>query len=220
MFRKTIEPAAHLSHSAYERALGAEFAELHPQLQRYLGAIPVGGVGVGVGVFHDAGLRIRTLRPLFALLGGLGIAFPERGEDVPFRVHNRPEADGSVSAVRTFSFASGEREMRDRIGVTPRGLVDRLGRGGLLEVELAAGVRAGILRLESRRLALRIRGIRLPLPRIVRVTLQEEALPGSDGAQRVTVDVRAPLLGQVYGYAGTFRYRVEMPAEASPPHCR
>jgi hypothetical protein len=196
--------------SVYARVLGDDFARLHPQLQRYFGGMPAGEVGVGTGRYDHAGLRVRALRPLFALLGRRGIAFPEHGVGVPFTVRNTQDGDGALHAARTFEFPGAVRTMRDVMRVVDGRLVDRLGAMGELEVELALAVSDGDLRMDSRRLGLRWGRLRVPLPRIVRVSLEERAI--ENGEQRVRVRVVTPLIGEVYGYAGTFRYARTSPA--------
>lgn len=200
--------------SVYERALGDAFASLPSQLRAYFGPIPPGYEGVGAGVFEEAGLRFRILRPAFALAARLGIAFPERGVDVAFDVCNAPAIDGSRRGIRRFRFGAATRVMIDRMDVIGGRLVDRLGRGGLLEVELDAHVRENSVRLSSRRLALRVRNRRVPLPRVMRVEVVEEVVDGPPGGQAVTVRVSAPVLGEIYGYRGVFSYAVIRRAES------
>jgi hypothetical protein len=192
--------------SVYERVLGTTFASLDPGLRRYFGSIPRGFVGFGSGTYRSAGLRARALRPLFALLGRWGIAFAEFGEDVPFTIRNVEHPDGSRGAVRTFEFFRATRTMSDVMRVERGRIVDRLGLNGVLEVEFDAHVSGGRLRMESSLLAARLFGLRLPLPRIVRVVLVEETQAG--GTQSVDVRMRAPVLGDIYGYSGTFTYEL------------
>ncbi|CDK00177.1 conserved hypothetical protein [Microbacterium sp. C448] len=199
--------------SVYERVLGDDFGALDPQLQRYFGLIPEGFVGVGSGRYRVAGLCVRALRPLFAVLARRGIAFAEKGADVPFSVRNIPHPDGTLSAVRTFEFVNGTRAMRDVMRIDGERLVDRIGAKGEIEVELSMRVSEGRLRMESERLALRLWGLRLPLPRVVRVLLTEQALPV--GAQRVELRILAPVMGEIYGYSGDFTYEVRRDEE--PP---
>ncbi len=188
----------------YERVLGADFADLHPRLRSYFGAIPEGLEGVGSGSYREAGLRLRVLRPLFAVLGLRQIAFAERGTDVPFTVRNVMGADGVLRATRRFRFATATREMTDAMRVVDGRLVDRIGRSGEVKVDLAIRVEDGGLRMKSRRLAPRVRGLRIPIPRIIGLTLRETV--DDDGVQHIDVRVRAPLVGEVYGYVGAFRY--------------
>jgi hypothetical protein len=190
-------------------ALGAAFDDLDPQLRTYFGPIPAGFVGIGTGRYSEAGLRVRWLRPLFALAGLRGIAFAERAADVPFTVWNVPTPRGTLNATRTFQFATVTRNMTDAMGIVGGRLVDRIGSRGEIEVEFVAHVRNGCLHLESRRLALRLLGIRVPMPRIARVALREQPARSNDGTQHVQVEVIAPPLGQIYGYTGSFTYTLK-----------
>ncbi|PPG31468.1 hypothetical protein C5E10_10935 [Pseudoclavibacter sp. RFBG4] len=62
----------------------------------------------------------------------------------------------------------------------------------------------------------RIRHLRIPLPRIVTMTLDERAHPDDDGRQCVDVRLRAPLLGDVFRYLGEFDYGI-VPVPAPEP---
>lgn len=199
-------PAPHgpSEHSVYERALGEGFAALDPRLRPYFGRIPPGFEGVGSGIYREAGLRARALKPLFALLGTRRIAFADHGTAVPFTIRNVADSQGALRAVRTFHFPKADRTMVDSMQVADDRLVDRIGVNGEIEVELAITVTDGQVRMRSTRLALRCLGLRLRLPRIVSVTIREEAR--ADGTQYVDVRMRMPFLGDVYGYSGTFRY--------------
>lgn len=192
--------------SVYERALGEDFAALAPQLRTYFGQIPQCCEGVGVGIYREAGLRARALAPLFALFRMRRIAFDDHGADVPFTIRNVVDSEGALHAVRTFHFPDADRTMVDSMRVTGDRLVDRVGARGEIEMELALTVAGGGLRMRSTRLALRWAGIRVPLPRIVTVTLHEEAR--ADRTQYVDVRMRMPVLGDVYGYSGTFTYEL------------
>lgn len=207
MFRTDGKGDVQAVESVYERVLGDAFAQLDPQLRTYFGSIPPGFEGVGVGCFREAGLRMRMLHPLFALLGILGIAFPERGAEVPFTIRNVAAAGLSRRAIRTFHFPTRVRVMTDSIDVVGGRLIDRLGTGGHVEVTLDAGVVEGGMRMTSRRLAVRVFGIRLRLPHLVRVDLNEAAVGDEDRSQYVEVSVRALGLGEIYGYSGTFTYQ-------------
>lgn len=223
------------SRSVYEAVLGDDFARLDAQLQRYFGLIPAGHEGRGRGVYAWAGSRYRLLRPVLSWLAWRHILFPERGRNVPFTVVNRPEGAEVLSARREFEFSHVTRVMEDTMsvvrtaGARPR-LVDRLGRRRGLEVELELSVDDGGLRMRSTRLALllrvprlptrgarEVRGadtasptrhLRIPVPRIVTMTLDERAHPEGDGRQCVDVRLRAPLLGDVFRYLGEFEYGI------------
>lgn len=192
--------------SVLERALGGSLTGLHPQVRDYVRALPPGASGHGEGRYRVAGLRVRMLRPAFAVLARAGIAFPERERDIRFTVTNIDAVDGSRHAVRTFSFAARTRIMVDEMRMERGTLVDRLGRHGRLEVSLHPSVEGGALIMHSGALRLRWGRVRLPLPHVATVILREESV--EEGLQRVRVAIRMPLLGEVYGYEGTFRYSV------------
>ena len=169
--------------SVYERVLGDRIDKLDAGLRRYFGALPEGCVGVGHGVFEVAGSRVRVLWPVWRFLAWRGVLLPERGCDVPFSVVNTAHADGSLTAARTVRFGARRRVMVDRMSVERRALVDRIGRRGGLEVALDVRVEGGALRLQSRRIALRLRRVRVPLGRLAEVTVIERAAPARAGGE-------------------------------------
>jgi hypothetical protein len=72
----------------------------------------------------------------------------------------------------------------------------------------------GGLRMRSRRQWLHLGAARFRMPGLVRVTLAETAgaeAPGGGRGETQRVDVRmtAPLLGEVFRYAGSFTYSVD-----------
>jgi hypothetical protein len=191
--------------SVYELVLGARVDELAPGLRRYFGELPAGATGHGDGEYEVAGSRQRWLRPALAWLATRRVLFPEYGHGIPFTVENVPTSRG-LAARRTFSFPGRTRTMVDEMRVVDGRLRDRLGRRGGLEVELRLDVIGGGLRMRSGRQWLHLGPVRLRIPGLVRVTLAEDALP--DGRQHVDVRMTAPVLGEVFRYAGTFRYSV------------
>jgi hypothetical protein len=195
--------------SVYERVLGPRMAELDPSLRRYFSLPPDGQVGAGSGVYEVAGSRHRWLWPVWAWLGWRRVLFPEFGRGIPFTVVNTPDADGSLGAIRTFAFPPRTRTMVDRMSVVDGRLRDRLGRRGGLEVELLLDVTpSGALHMSSARQWLRLGPLRLRMPGLVRVELTESSDPAG---QRVDVRMTAPVLGEVFRYAGTFTYDYTSP---------
>jgi hypothetical protein len=196
--------------SPWDRALGGSAGELAPALRTYFGTIPDGHVGRGSGMFTAVGTPRRWLWPLLGVLALDGIVFPAWARDVPFSVENRPTATGTVRATRTFHFAHGDRVMVDEVGVTASGLVDRLGRRGIVSAALSAGVVDGHLELRSTGVTLRLGLVRVPLGVLSpRVTLIERT---EGDHQHVSLRLDAPLVGRLYEYAGSFRYQVERDA--------
>ncbi|HWI32489.1 MAG TPA: DUF4166 domain-containing protein, partial [Microbacterium sp.] len=105
------------------------------------------------------------------------------------------------------------RVMEDTMAVVDGRLIDRLGRRRGLEVELDVSVHEGGLRMVSGRCRLRVAGIRMPLPRLFTVTLDERIDTARPDRQRVDVRVRTPGIGEVFSYRGSFVYHVDGAAD-------
>lgn len=197
--------------SPWEAVLGEGIAELAPSLRTYFSRIPEGSVGRGAGVFEVVGSPRRALRPLLALLGALRILWPGWGREVPFTVRNWPDGE-TLRSERIAVLPWGSRTMVDRMSARHGELVDRVGRGGLLETRFAAEVREGRLELRSTRVLVHVLGLSIPILRFCapRVTLTESAADGG-AAQRVELTLDAPLLGRIYEYRGSFRYEIGAP---------
>jgi len=189
--------------SPWQRALGDDFELLHPRLHAYFSAIPPGRVGRGSGTFDRVGTPRRWMRLALRVLERRRILFPVWERDVAFTVENRADHSG-VSAVRTFRLRSGDRTMVDHVSFDARGLIDRLGDGGVLDARLAASVVDGELRLVST--SAHWRRLRIPLAPRVRLT---ERYDDAAGRQHVALTLESKVLGRLYEYSGHFDYRIE-----------
>ncbi len=204
--------------SPYQAVLGDDLTGLHPRLQAYFSAIPAGHHGFGRGVFDTVGTPRRWLWPALAVLARAGVVFPVWERDVPFTVVNRPDADASrhaVAADRYFALGRRGRHMPDLISADDTGLHDRLGSPPRLDTHLEAAVVDGALRLRSTRVTFLAGAVRIRFPRrLAPVVELTESFDDTLGAQRVSLTVRAPLLGTIYQYAGSFHYEIR-PGEPS-----
>ena len=189
--------------SPWQRALGDQFASLHPRLHAYFSAIPADRVGRGTGSFDVVGTPRRWLWPALQLLQRRRILFPVWEHEVPFTVENRADA-GAVRAIRTFRLADGDRVMVDAVSIDSARLVDHLGDGGKLGARLSASVIDGELRLVSTS----ARWGRLPIPFAPRVRLTER-FDDKAGRQHVALTLESRLFGRIYEYSGHFDYRLE-----------
>jgi hypothetical protein len=190
-----------MSDSVYRRVLGAELDLLHPDLRTYFDGGH--GVGVGRGVFEVAGSPLRILKPVLGFMAWQRILFPEYARDVPFDVVNTPTADGGLGAVRTFHFSGRDRPLQDMMRVVDGRLHDFLGRRGGFEVRMALTVTDGQLQLRSDRQWLHLAGLRIRIPALATVTVDES---WSEARQHVDVRLHSPLIGKWFRYAGHFTY--------------
>ncbi|WP_426515185.1 DUF4166 domain-containing protein [Diaminobutyricibacter sp. McL0618] len=202
--------------SPYQAVLGDDLAGLHPRLQAYFSAIPADHHGFGRGVFDTVGTPRRWLWPALALLSRAGVVFPVWEHDVSFTVVNRPAGTPhAVTADRFFVLRRGSRHMRDVIsadgpgpGSGPR-LRDRLGSPPRLDAQLEAAVVAGALRLRSTRVTYLAGSLRIPFPRLIAPVVElTESYDDALDSQRVSLTVRAPFIGTIYQYAGSFVYEI------------
>lgn len=203
--------------SPYRVVLGAAFDELHPRLQTYFDAIPVGAVGRGSGEFDTVGTPRRWLWPVLALFAPAHVLFPVWQRRVPFTVENRPvartEGTPAVAARRVFALRGRSATMVDEIGVEHGALVDRLGGPVRTVARFAASVRDGGLRLRSTAVWLVVAGRRVRIPRpFAPVVVLTERWDEETERQQVSITVTAPVVGRIYQYGGRFQYRVG-PAE-------
>lgn len=198
--------------SPYARVLGARSSRLHPALQSYFDTLPTGSIGIGEGTFARVGTPRRWLRPFLEPLQRLGVVYAGWASDVPFRIENRV-VGGRLVSERRFVLPSGEWTMRDTVGLNRAGrLVDEIGRGGAGSVVASFNLETvdGELRLASRTVGIRLgrRTLRVPR-RLAPLVRLRERFDGAVGLQRVDVTIDLPIIGRVYEYGGTFRYRIE-----------
>lgn len=142
--------------SIYQRALGSDFARLHPQIQRRFALTSESGfaaIGTGVmdRIWHGAAYTL----PFLYIGTWRSIMFPEHGTNVPFTIQNYAYRDPlgreTVTWVRTFSTSKVRRFDAYMVYSEERGcIVDYLGTHQHLAVDLELHVEAnGGLRIRS-----------------------------------------------------------------------
>jgi hypothetical protein len=142
--------------SIYKRALGADFAKLHPQIQRRFGISSADGVAsIGTGVMNRVWHGPVYTLPFLYLGAWRRIMFPEQGRDVPFTIENYAYVDRlgreTVTWIRTFEARRRRRFDAYMIYSEQRGcIVDYLGTYQHLAVDLELSVdERGGLRIQS-----------------------------------------------------------------------
>ena len=198
----------------FQRALGKEFARLHPQLQRRFGVGVAAGYGcIGRGVMTEVRRGPWWTVPFLALGSARNIMFPEKGSGIPFRIDNHAYVDGfgreTVTFARTMNVRPGRRRRFDATMIysEARGrVVDYLGTHQHLAVELDLSVTdGGGLRLVSgaQRFYEGPIAFRFPLLLSGRAHLIERY---DDERELFVIDleVRNRVFGLLFGYRGEF----------------
>jgi len=170
-------------------------------------------------VWRCGGWKGVVVRPLLWFASLSKTLFAETGADVPFSLENTVtiQADGRASMcwVRTFRFAHRTRQFPATMHYNGdrRVIVDLLGSGSRLEVELHASVDDGAVVVESGRQWLRLGGWRLAIPRCLRGSAHAREWQVSDDTLGVCVTISNPVIGKFFGYEGTFSNVTADPAE-------
>ena len=216
-----------MGESIYQRALGADFSRLHPQIQRRFGFSSVDELAaVGRGrmdrVWHG---RPYTL-PFLYVGTWRRIMFPEYGRDVPFTIENYAYRDPlgreTVTWLRTFRTRRVRRFDAYMIySEKRRRIVDYLGSHQHLavDIELSVDERGGLhLRSGEQRFYEGRVAFRFPLVFSGVADVHEWY---DDDAQefRIDVNVSNPRWGFLFGYLG--RFQVEwrpLMAQELPPY--
>ncbi|MEU6407209.1 DUF4166 domain-containing protein [Microbispora sp. NPDC046933] len=201
--------------SIFERALGADFARLHPQLQRRFGvSVTDGRACVGTGVMEHI-WHAGFTRPFLALGGTRNILVPEQGRQVPFTIENYPYVDSygreTVTFVRTFDLHGHRRRFDAQMvyDLERDGIVDYLGSHQHLAVDLHFHVdeRGGLV-IRSDGFRLHEGWLSCRLPKVVTGTaVVRESYDDEAGEFRVGVTVSHHRLGPMFGYWGAFNAR-------------
>lgn len=200
----------------FEAALGPGVAQASPRVREHFLQPP--GTrryrGRMTRVWRARGWRGLVSAPVLWLGSRAHLLFSETGEDVAFELENvvtaHPDGRARMTWTRTFRFPRATHVFHAVMVHDPeRGLIDdRLGRRGLLEVELAPRVEHGGVVVDSRRQWLRLGRLRVPLPAWLAGHARIHEWEDAQGRLAIRVTVSNPLLGAFFGYEGSFE-RVE-----------
>ncbi|MEW1751217.1 DUF4166 domain-containing protein [Streptomyces angustmyceticus] len=200
--------------SIFQRALGADFDRLHPNIQRRFSVgLDSGEACVGRGTMDRIWHGRSFVRPFLALGGSRNILVPQTGRDIPFVIENVPYTDSfgreTVTFVRTFAFPRRPRRFDATMVFSPeRGcVVDYLGTHQHLATDLhftaddsgALVIRSGEHRFREGPVDVRVPDL-IGGDAVVRESYDEAA-----GCFRIQVRVGNRRFGPLFGYEGSFR---------------
>lgn len=201
--------------SIYQRALGADFTRLQPELQAYFGLhAGAGKAGVGAGTFDVAGCPAWFIRPFFRLAAAENSFFPEYGTDIRFNIVNYPHTDpfgrSSLTARRVLHFPGVDRIFEDTTSEDQGRLLDYVGAHRLTLTDLTCSVTpAGRMRMVSTRTRVFAGPVRLPVPDVVGAQAYMEQWWDEDASRfRIQTRVIHRQLGTLLVYAGAFDYHL------------
>jgi hypothetical protein len=197
--------------SIFEHALGADFARLHPAMQRRFGVGLDAGYGcVGTGVMKSIRRGPWWTVPFLKLGEFRNILIPDMGQDVPFTVENFPYRDPfgreTVTFVRSYSVRPTPSRF-DATMILSRGrIVDYLGTHQHLAVDLDLEVDAEgalLLRSDAQRFYAGPLAFAFPMLFSGRAELRE-TFDEDAGVYRISMEVHNRVFGFLFGYDGEF----------------
>ena len=196
----------------FKWAMGDAVHTLAPRVRAHV-LQPPGTVATYRGrmrVWRDGGWRGRVAGWLLRV-GALGrTMFPETGEDVDFEmehtVSSHPDGALSMTWIRTFRFDAVTRRFDALMRFHPtQSFVDWRGALGCLQVELWPRAEDGVMVVTSGREWLRFGPCRVPIPAWLRGRPEVREWEEPDGTLRIRVEIRSTVLGQFFGYEGSYR---------------
>lgn len=215
--------------SIYQQLLGADFARLHPQVQRRFGFSSADGMAcIGRGVMDEVWHGAPYTLPFLAVGTWRRIMFPEYGRDVPFTIENYAYLDRygreTVTWLRTFQTRRRRRFDAYMVLDEQRGrIVDYLGSHQHLavDIELTVDERGGLrLRSGEQRFYEGLIGFRFPLF-FSGVADVCEWYDEQRGCFAIDVRVSNPTWGPLFGYRGTFTaHWFSVTPGSAPPSAR
>ena len=166
--------------------------------------------GIMTQVWRRGGIQGALAALFLRLAGAANMLFPETGRNVPFSLSHRVtrHSDGTATMVwsRRFCFPTRIRRFDAVMKYSAeRGcIVDWLGTKGRLEIELHPEVTEGTLEIRSGKQWLRLGRAKIPLPRWIAGTATIREWANDDETQSISVSLDNPLLGEFFGYEGSF----------------
>jgi len=198
--------------SIYQRALGSDFKQLHPMIQRRFGFSSADGIAsVGHGVMEEVWKGLPYTLPFLYIGTWRRIMFPETGRNIPFTIENYAFVDNfgreTVTWIRTFESRRRRRFDAYMIYSEERGrIVDYLGSHEHLavDIDLSVDEQGGLcLRSGAQRFYEGPVSFRFPIL-FSGIADVREWFDEKSNAFRISVDVRNRVWGRLFGYRGRF----------------
>ena len=198
--------------SIYQRALGADFTRLHPQVQRRFGfssndAVAAIGTGIMDELWHGPAYTL----PFLYVGAWRRIMFPEQGRNVPFTIENYAYRDRygreTVTWIRTFATRRRRRFDAYMIYAESRArIVDYLGTHQHLAVDLELSVdERGGMRIRSGEQRFYEGPVAFTFPLLFSgVATVCEWYDDAASRFRIEVTVHNRRWGPLFGYRGSF----------------
>ncbi|MET1051739.1 MAG: DUF4166 domain-containing protein [Mycetocola sp.] len=208
--------------SIFEQALGTDFARLHPMLQRRFGVgLDAGYACIGRGTMAHIRRGPWWTIPFLHIGRIRNILVPDLGEDVPFTIENYPYRDPfgreTVTFVREYRVRSTPSRFDATMVLSDGRVLDYLGTHQHLAVDLDLAVEPDgslHLRSDAQRFYEGPFGFRFPMLFSGRADLHE-SFDDDANVFRIRLEVRNPVFGFLFGYAGEFTCEF-VPASDAP----
>lgn len=208
--------------SIFESALGADYARLHPMMQRRFGVgLDSSEACVGRGVMTSIRRGPWWTVPFLQIGRMRNILIPDTGTDVPFVIENYPYVDPfgreTVTFVREYAIGTKRRRFDATMILDHGRVLDYLGTHQHLAVDLDLRVdeRGGlVLTSDAQRFYEGPIGFRFPMILSGRATLHEY-FDDADQQFHVDLEVHNHRVGFLFGYRGAFQCEW-MPASDAP----
>ncbi|CAM4316243.1 hypothetical protein BAMA_15055 [Bacillus manliponensis] len=201
--------------SIYKKVLGEEYQRLHPKLQeRY--KLTEKRNFTGDGIMDEIAEGSKLVKVLLKIAAKFRMFFSERGETVPFTIHNTVEKNEKGEAFvrwnRMFLFGDKKRYFHAVMYLDEKNgeIIDYFGEPHLLISTLKFSVdNEGAMHISSNKQWLHVFGMKVKLPTFLhgKATIVE-SFDEEKGCFRIQVRVENLLLGPLFSYKGTFIERV------------
>ena len=198
--------------SLFERAMGDDFARLHPMLQKRFGVGLEPGYGcIGRGMMSSIRRGPWWTVPFLRIGKFRNILIVDHGNDIPFVIENYPYRDPlgreTVTFVREYTIRGHRRRFDATMVAGPDGaVVDYLGTHQHLAVDLDLSAQPDgslLLRSDAQRFYEGPVGFRFPMLFSGRAELRE-SFDDTTGTFRVDLSVTNERFGFLFGYRGEF----------------